>query len=120
MQTKVHDYGDVTIVEMTGTLDIETQFRFRQACLRHLNGKKVVFNLENLNFVGSNGITPFVETIRFLAKSSRDGIKMCGLRSEFKRIFMSNQIQSLEIFEDQQSAVQSFYLKPSIPQEFEE
>jgi anti-anti-sigma factor len=110
--------GEVMVVELKGRLDFETTEPFRKTCWEHLLGAKVVFDLKNLNFVGSLGLTDFVDTLDHMAKESRLGIKFSGVGSEFRRLFEASGISRLEIYENQDKAIQSFTLIPHavIPQ----
>ncbi len=66
-----------------GCLDFESTAPFRKTCLERLLAEPVVFDLKNLNFVGSLGLTDFVDTLDHMARQSRRGVKFCGLSSEF-------------------------------------
>jgi anti-anti-sigma factor len=108
MEAKVKNLGEVTIVTIRGSLDIEKTQPFREACLRHLLGKKVVFNMENAAFVGSTGLTAFLETIRTLSEENLHGLKVVGVQAEFKRIFQNLEIQKLQMHESEAGALSSF------------
>jgi anti-anti-sigma regulatory factor len=69
---------------------------------------KVVFNMRELSFVGSSGITTFVETLRSFAQSNKNKPKFCGLGSEFKRVFAAGELAELEVYESANLAVNSF------------
>ena len=67
MKTEIKKMGDTIIVKMDGVLDFETHGPLREN-LSHLieqtktdsSSKNIIFNLENLEFVGSSGISSFV------------------------------------------------------------
>lgn len=108
MEAKVKNQGEVTIITIRGALDIEQTQPFREACLRHLLGKKVIFNMEKTAFVGSTGLTAFLETIRTLSEENQHGLKVVGVQAEFKRIFQNLEIQKLQIHESEAGALSSF------------
>lgn len=98
MKTKITKNGDTIIVSVQGKLDYETQEPLK-ADLRDLIRStsqsknptdsvptKIIFNFEKLEFVGSSGISAFVQTLRDF--NSRSGIRpvYCNVRSEFKKI----------------------------------
>jgi len=107
MEAKVLKKNGVTVVNLKGFIDVETAQPFREACLKSLGqtGNKVVFNLEGLNFVGSNGILPFVETLYDLYGQDKVEIKFCKVSSEFQKIFKASPLRDVEIFNDETSAV---------------
>lgn len=108
MEAKFLKQGEVMIVELQGRLDFETALPFRKTCLDHLTQQKVVIDLQQLNFVGSLGLKDFVETIDSLSQKSRAGVKLCGLSSEFRRLFEASATAQLEIFESKDKALAAF------------
>ncbi len=106
MEARVLKKNGVTVVNLKGFIDVETAEPFRQACLKSLaKSGKVVFNLEELNFVGSHGILPFVETLNDLCDQPAVQIKFCRVSSEFQKIFKASPLRDVEIFSDETSAV---------------
>jgi anti-anti-sigma factor len=108
MTARVKPHRDITIISLGGTLDIEYTQAFKEACLKKFQNKKVIFNMENANFVGSTGIQPFMETLQTLASAAPAGLKMVGVGVEFKRIFQNLEIQNLEICDSEALAIGSF------------
>lgn len=96
------------VVELTGRLDFETAQPFRRTCLEHLVHQKVVLDMNQLNFVGSLGIKDFVETIEGLFQKTHTGVRLCGVSSEFRRLFESSTINQLEFFDSKDKALASF------------
>lgn len=106
MEAKVLKKNGVTVVNLKGFIDIETAEPFREACLKSLASQgKVVFNLEGLNFVGSNGILPFVETLHDLYDQQTVQITFCRVSSEFQKIFKASPLRDVEIFSDERGAI---------------
>lgn len=110
MEAKFAMRGQIMVVELKGKLDFETQAPFRRTCLEKLLSEKVVFDLRNLNFVGSLGLTDFVSTLEDMKKNSEPGIRFCGVGTEFRRLFEASGFQAHDIFDNQEKAVQSFAL----------
>ena len=110
MRAKMAKKKDVVVVSLSGRIDMEYAEPFRQACLTDIaaRGKNIVFNMEDLSFVGSNGITPFVRTIVDLVQSQNSTLKFCGVGAEFKKIFAASPLQNIEVFENEDSAVEAF------------
>lgn len=111
MEAKMKSEGEVTIITLKGSLDIEQTQGFRDICLKHFLNKKVVFNMEGTSFVGSTGIQPFLETIRTITAENKHGLKVVGVKSEFRRIFNNMENPNLHIFETEATAIASFAIK---------
>lgn len=114
MEAKIIQAHDITVVKLKGFLDFEIAEAFRINCLKNLTGYKVIFNLRELSFVGSSGITPFVEMLSEFSKTNEVKPKFCEMTSEFRRLFVSSQISEMEIFEDELGAMKAFALPPSL------
>lgn len=108
MEAKFGVCGSVVVVELKGRLDFETSEPFRRTCLEKLVAEQVVFDLKNLNFVGSLGLKDFVETLDSMAQNSRQGVKFCGVSTEFRRLFEASGLAGQEIYESREKAIQSF------------
>jgi anti-anti-sigma factor len=107
MQAKVLQKNGVVVVNLEGYIDVETAGPFKEACIKSLgkNGGKVVFNLEGLNFVGSNGILPFVESLGDICDLNPKQINFCKVSSEFQKVFKASPLRDVEIFNDEKGAI---------------
>lgn len=112
MKAKVQKSGDITIVDISGKISYENVDPFREKCLQNLGKDKLIFNLQNLNFVGSTGITQFVQTLGDLAQKNPEGLKLCRVSSEFEKIITSGEFSGIEIYDDAHQAYHSFFIKP--------
>ena len=108
MEAKYAVRGEVLVVELRGRLDFESTEPFRKTCLEKLTQEKVVFDLKDLNFVGSLGLKDFVSTLDDMSRRSAPGIKFCGVSSEFRRLFEASGLGAHYIFDNQEKAIQSF------------
>lgn len=94
MNTKIIKKGDTIIVSMNGRLDFETQEPLKNDLRRIMDQtqktdsvpKKVIFDLQNLEFVGSSGISSFVQTLKDFNHHSPSRPKYCNVKSEFKKV----------------------------------
>lgn len=100
--------GDITIISLSGRIEIEKTQSFRQACLSTLADKKVVFCMKNLNFVGSSGIQSFFGVLNDLNSNKKLNVKIAGLTPDFQRLFAFSQCPALEVHESIEGALQSF------------
>lgn len=109
MEAKLKSLGEIAIVSIRGALDIEQTQPFREACLKHLSSKKVIFNMQDATFVGSTGIQPFLDTIKTLSEGNQQAIKIVGVKSEFRRLLMNLELSGLEIHESETAAISSYF-----------
>lgn len=107
MEAKVYKINGVTIVNLKGFIDVETALPFKEACIKSLANRnnKVVFNLEQLQFVGSNGIIPFVESLNDICDQETLQVKFCRVGAEFKKVFQASSLREIEIFNDEEGAI---------------
>lgn len=102
--------GDITVVSLSGRIEIDKNQNFKQACLKNFADRKVVFCMKNLNFVGSSGIQSFFSLLNELNRDNRMQVKVSGLNDDFRRLFAFSSLPSLEVHEDIENAIQSFGL----------
>lgn len=115
MTAKINYEGDVAIVYLAGYLDFESSSAFRHLCLGQLMNRKVVFDFKNLRFVGSCGISSFLETFRDYTEQSPHRPRFSAVGSEFRRLFMASQLVWAEIFENEQDAAVAFQRPDVVP-----
>ncbi len=115
MKAIIEQKGDIFIVHFKGRIDYESADLFRKNGSRFLDNQKVIFNFADLSFVGSSGISPFVETIQDLFDKNNSNMKFCKVGSEFKKIFAANTLRRSEIYEDS-NAAQMAFLNPALAQ----
>lgn len=113
MEAKLKVTSDVTIITLSGRLNIEETQSFQRECIKHFAGKKIIFNMEKVSFVGSTGIQPFYDTVKTLTESGNHGVKLVSVQPELKRIFQNIENQNLEFFDTETSAVLSILNKPA-------
>lgn len=92
MKTQVKKVGDTIVVTLDGRLDFETSVPLREDLERIVRKAKtdsvsqIVFNCENLEFVGSSGISSFVQTLKDFNAAVPSRPRYCNFKSEFKRV----------------------------------
>ena len=108
MEANVTRRGDYLIVSMSGRLELEPVEVFRQHCFSHLKSEKFIFNLRGLSFVGSTGITSFLDILSQLVKMESRPLKVVSASSEYVRIFSSHLENQVEFYASEDLALQSF------------
>jgi anti-anti-sigma factor len=101
MKAELSVQEDVVVVNLSGRINMEYTEIFREACLRDIGQRanKIIFNLQGLSFVGSNGIMPFVSTLTDLAQTENKVLRFCGVGSEFKKVFAASPLANIQILE---------------------
>jgi anti-anti-sigma factor len=116
MKTKIHKTGDTVVITVDGKLDFEAQEPFRQDMTKLVSQvktdtspRKIIFNMEKLEFVGSSGISAFVQTLKDVNSRAPMKPRYCNVRSEFRRIMKAFDEEDLfEFFESEERAKKSF------------
>ncbi len=117
MKTNIKKNGDTIVVSMDGKLDFETSVPLREELSRLIRQqtkadtvpKKVIFNLENLEFVGSSGISSFVQTLKDFNAIAPEKPRFCNVRSEFQRVMKAyDEAETFEFHENEERARKSF------------
>lgn len=109
MKAQMSTMDDVVVVNLSGRINMEYTEPFRDAILKDIGRRsnKIVFNLKDLSFVGSNGIMPFVQTLTELASSQNKELRFCAVGSEFQKIFAASPLANVQVFDNQDSAIAS-------------
>ncbi len=98
--------NNVLIIDLKGEVDFASAEPFYETCMSELSKKNIVFNLKDLSFVGSDGLSSFMNTIRDLKKKSI--LQFCCVGSEFQRVFADSEIKDIAIYENEQTAAAAF------------
>lgn len=113
MKAELQKKGDVFVVSIEGKLEIENTQPFRDACVGKLLEQKLIFNMESANFVGSTGLQSFLETISKIDQSNGYGLKIVGVKPEFRRIIANLEIKNVTFHDTMDAAFSSFVLPPT-------
>lgn len=108
MDARMRKDDDVHIIQIFGRLTYEGVETFAQVCDNHLLDQKVVFNFDGLSFVGSSGISCFMDTLKKLSSNSKFRPKFCGLSSEYRKILSAHSLESIDVFDSEFLAIRSF------------
>ena len=116
MKTQIKKNGDTVVVIMDGKLDFETYVPLREDLSKLVNQnqiesvpQKIIFNFEKLEFVGSSGISSFVQTLKEFNANSPTKPRYCHVKSEFRRIIKAfDESDPFEIYDTEDRARKSF------------
>ncbi|MFN7684889.1 MAG: STAS domain-containing protein [Oligoflexia bacterium] len=115
MKTHIRKSGNTVVVSIDGKIDYETQVPLREELMKISRNKtdsapnKVIFNLKNLEFVGSSGISNLVQTLKDFNSRSELKPRYCHVRSEFQKVIKAfDENSDFEIFDTEERAISSF------------
>lgn len=116
MKTDIKKIGDTLVVSLDGRLSFETQEKMRESLNKILRrsktdetAKKIIFNLQNLEFVGSSGISSFVQALKEVNRDAPTKPRYCNVKSEFKKIIEAfDEESAFEFFDNEERARNSF------------
>ncbi len=116
MKTEIKKNGDTIVVNMDGRLDFDTYLPLREnlsKLTKHETTdsvpKKIIFNLENLEFVGSSGISSFVQTLKEFNATATTKPRYCNVKSEFRRIIEAfDEAEKFQFYDNEDRARKSF------------
>jgi anti-anti-sigma factor len=116
MKTNIKKIGDTVIVSMDGQLDYEVQEPLKNDLTKLVRqvktdtvSNKIIFNFENLEFVGSSGISAFVQTLKEVNATAPTKPRYCNVKNEFKRIMNALDDSGLfEFHDNEERAKKSF------------
>jgi anti-anti-sigma factor len=111
LRASLLNQGDITVIALEGKLDFESQDVLRESIINlSRQGKKVVVDMEGLNFVGSSGITHFIRSLYELQELGLTVPHLCNVKSEFRKIISAYDInREFAIHESREAAVTNFF-----------
>lgn len=116
MKTHIKKNGDTIVVSMDGILDFGTHVPLREDLSKLIRetkqdtaAKKIIFNLENLEFVGSSGISSFVQTLKDFNTVAPTKPAYCHVKSEFKRVIKAFDEQDQFTFYDNEERAKKHF-----------
>jgi anti-anti-sigma factor len=112
IKTSIRKDGDAVIVSLAGQLDFETTDSFRESLLkleRQTANNRVIFDLGQLQFVGSSGISAFIQALREFNCRAANKPRYANVKSEFKKIISAfDENGSFEFWDNTERALRSF------------
>ena len=109
MKARIKNQGNTIVLYLDGKIDYETQ---DDVCTvinttiarnqKDETPKNIVVNFQNLEFVGSTGITQFVHSLKAIHSDNDVTPKYCGVRSEFQKIIKAfDEANEFDFFDDE-------------------
>jgi anti-sigma B factor antagonist len=110
MKIETRKVGDVLIVEFSGKLDSYSSGDARDRMVNIVQGddRRVLANLQNLEFLTSAGMRVFVQAAKLL-QGKRGELKICSARPEIKEMLEVSGFNSLiAVYDTEEDACSSF------------
>jgi anti-anti-sigma factor len=112
MKAEIKKIGDTIVVSVGGKLDYETQEPFKEnlkkvaaaAARTDSTPTKIIFDMEGLEFVGSSGITQFIQTLREFGATTDHKAHILKASNEFKKVMKAYDEDHTFEFNDLESA----------------
>lgn len=116
MKTFIRKNGDTVTISLKGKIGYESVIPFREDLDQLIaeteagnQPRRIIFNLEDLEFVGSCGISSFIQILKEFNSQSPTKARFCNVRSEFQRIMKAlDNNQIFEFFENEEGARKSY------------
>ena len=116
MKTHVKKVENLIILSMAGKLDFDTQIPLREELSQLAKDlrtdstpKNVIFNLEKLEFVGSSGISTFIQTLKDFNEQFPNSPRYCNVKSEFQKMIRAfGDDEIFKFYESEDRARSSF------------
>ena len=110
MEIHVRELGNVTVADLKGDLDTNTAAQCEVQLKEIIEGgaKKVLLNLEQLDFMSSAGLRVSLATAKLL-QSKEGTLRVCCLNETVQEIFeMSGFITILNVTKTEQESLDAF------------
>jgi anti-anti-sigma factor len=111
LRASLVNQGEITVIALEGKLDFENQDVLKESILNLTRqGKRVIVDMEGLNFVGSSGITHFIRSLYELQERGLAVPHLCNVKSEFRKIISAYDVnRDFAIHETRELAVTGFF-----------
>jgi len=110
LQYSSSKHGDVTLIRVGGSLDAETSPKFDKKIAGEIQKgtKKIVFNLESLDYIASAGLGVLIGANENLSKSG-GYIRLSSMNEKTRKIFkLLGFINLFEIYDNDDKAIDAF------------
>jgi anti-sigma B factor antagonist len=114
MKIETRTIGDVRVLDCSGKITLgEGTMAIRNAVRDILknNGKKIILNLADVNYIDSSGIGELVSSYTTVANSG-GSLKLLNLTKKIQELLAITKLLTVfQVFENEQSALASFSAK---------
>ena len=111
-QIRTDALGNIT-VHMDGDLSYDNHRKLKNEIIKISEEhpySTITLDLNSLDFVGSSGISNFVEMLKSLNKNGPDRYKISNIKSEFIKVFQIYNFNALEMMAEEFSSDETYNL----------
>lgn len=101
--------NDIVIIHLKDFLNFETSIIFEKDYLSTVYSKKVIFDFEHLQFVGSCGLVAFVQTLNKFCQYHQPRPRFACVSPEFVKFMDVNGFGSDDFYDSIDSAIRSYH-----------
>ncbi|MDH4128778.1 MAG: STAS domain-containing protein [Spirochaetota bacterium] len=110
MEIKLRENKNITILDITGEIDLQHANELRNM-IKDLSDKgkiNILINFKNAPYIDSSGIGVLVSKLNFLRKLKGD-LKIMNLNDNVKRVFEFSKLDTLfQIFSNEENAIKTW------------
>lgn len=110
MQVEIKEKGEISIVEITGEIDLYNAPEIKETIqkLSDMHKFKVVVDMKDVSYIDSSGIGAMISSLTGL-KRHRGGLKLANLTGPVKKVFELTKLNSFfEIYDSVEKASENF------------
>ena len=88
MDIKLRKVGNVSIIDLTGSLDIYTSTDFKSFIEKNVNSENnnVIINIEKLTYIDSSGIGMLIKELNFVQTLNGE-FKIANMKAPIEKVF---------------------------------
>jgi anti-sigma B factor antagonist len=111
MKIEARTIGDVRILDCSGKITLGEGTMAVRNTVRDIlkrDGKKIILNLEDVNYIDSSGIGELVSTYTTVTNNGGE-LKLLNLTKKIQELLQITKLLTVfQVFEDEQAALNSF------------
>lgn len=117
MQAMVKKENEIVYIHLIGKLDLSKTQELKRLVFEKFRNQKIVFHLGKSHFVGSTGITTFLQSVEELDQVTPFGVRIFAAGIEFKRLIEGLELKKSKILDSLDNVNLSFTIKETYPVE---
>ncbi|MBE7412698.1 MAG: STAS domain-containing protein [Leptospiraceae bacterium] len=88
MDIKLRKAGNVSIIDLSGSLDIYTSTDFKSFIEKNINSEnnRVIINIEKMTYIDSSGIGMLIKELNFVQTLNGD-FKIANMKTPIEKVF---------------------------------
>ena len=109
MKVEIDAHNEIVVMHLKGFLNFETAILFERNYLLETHSKKIIFDFEKLQFVGSCGLMAFIQTVSKFCRYHQPQPRFVGVGPEFLRLMEASGFNFENFYESLDLAIRSYH-----------